>query len=188
MSRRKKKYITRRKQKEKPRKKGFIYIGSIIFIVAVLIVLFVYPGIIRVVSGPSSSGSNTISSSPSKNDGLQQDIVLQVENLTREGTYLSYLSKNNVKVKYFAVLDSIGMPHVAFDSCTVKDCYKLNRGYELTDNLAKCRNCGQKFPIDSIGTGNLSGGCWPSYLDITITGNTIRINPQDLERNDYMFL
>jgi len=50
-----------------------------------------------------------------------------------------------------------------------------------------CINCGKEFSINSIGTDNTAGGCWPSYLPIKIENENIIINKSDLEDKQYMF-
>jgi len=48
--------------------------------------------------------------------------------------------------------------HLAIDACDV--CYESKLGYKQTGNVMTCNNCGQTFPINSIGTENLKGGSW----------------------------
>ena len=51
-----------------------------------------------------------------------------------------------------------------------------------------CNNCGNKYPIDGLGTENRNpGGCWPSYLSNTIIGNEIVIGKSELENGKVMF-
>ena len=36
-----------------------------------------------------------------------------------------------------------------------------------------CNNCGNKYPIDGLGTENKNpGGCWPGYLPSTVSDGT----------------
>ena len=92
---------------------------------------------------------------------------------------------NGVTTKYFAVKGNDGKIHVAIDACDV--CYSSKLGYDQTNDVMTCNNCGQTFPIDSIGTENLSGGCWPSYLPYEIDGGNVIINTLELDKKQYMF-
>ncbi len=92
--------------------------------------------------------------------------------------FYSHKTSTNVEVKFFAVKGGDGSPHVAFDACDV--CYKAKKGYKQQGTLMVCRNCGRKFPIDSIGTKNKGGGCWPGYLPMTVTKTKIQIQHKDI--------
>jgi uncharacterized membrane protein len=50
-----------------------------------------------------------------------------------------------------------------------------------------CINCGLKFSILGLGTENIGGGCWPSFLPIKIDGDSIIIEKKDLESKKYLF-
>jgi hypothetical protein len=51
----------------------------------------------------------------------------------------------------------------------------------------ECRNCGLTFPIEDIGDKNTGGGCWPSFIPITINEDSVIIEKSDLEIKRYMF-
>lgn len=117
----------------------------------------------------------------------QQDgeyLVLSVSSLGANAKFYKYTA-NDVEIHFFAVLGSDGEIHVAFDACD--SCYSAKKGYEQNDVLMVCRNCGNTFLIDGIGTANLQGGCWPSYLPITINNGEIRISILDVEQGRYLF-
>lgn len=103
-----------------------------------------------------------------------------------KAAFFSYDS-NGAKIKYFAVVGSDNNIHIAFDACDV--CYDVKRGYSQRDSVMHCRNCGQEFAIISIGTDNLEGGCWPSYLPVTqsIEGDKLIVTISDLEEKRFMF-
>lgn len=112
-------------------------------------------------------------------------ITISLDDLTRKGKYFSHTSGNAVEIKFFGLLDTSGQPHVAFDACDV--CYRSKKGYAIQGDMAVCRNCGNRYPVQAIGTENRSGGCWPSYLPIKVTGNEIMIKIEDIETHEFMF-
>lgn len=50
-----------------------------------------------------------------------------------------------------------------------------------------CNNCGNQFLIDGIGTENLQGGCWPSYLPVTVANGEVYIKISDVVSKKYRF-
>ena len=117
----------------------------------------------------------------------QQDgdyLVLSVSSLGTNAKYYKY-SVNDIEIHFFAVLGSDGETHVAFDACD--SCYGAKLGYAQNNFLMVCRNFGNTFLIDGIGTVNLQGGCWPSYLPITVNDGEVRISIADVEQGIYLF-
>jgi uncharacterized membrane protein len=96
-----------------------------------------------------------------------------------------YYSVNDIKIQFFVVLGFDNQPHIAFDACDV--CYASKKGYAHKDPYMECRNCGNTFLVDAIGTENLAGGCWPSYLPITVSSGNILIKISDVTQKQYMF-
>jgi hypothetical protein len=133
-----------------------------------------------------TTGDKKIDEKESKKPSQEKlSITLNKNELTQGGSYFLYRSPKNIEIKYFGILDNAGQAHIAFDACDV--CYRSKKGYAIKGNYAICRNCGNRYPIQSIGTENQTGGCWPSYLPIQINGDIITIKTSDLEANDYMF-
>lgn len=114
----------------------------------------------------------------------QNEIRISISDISTTATFYSYDS-NDKSIRYFVVKDSQGNMHVAFDACDV--CYGAKKGYRQDDELMKCLNCGQKFPIVSLGVENTAGGCWPSYLPMVIDNDTVVIKISDLIAKSYMF-
>ncbi len=90
-----------------------------------------------------------------------------------------------VKVNYFAVKGSDGQIKTAFDGCDSCGGYK---GYSQKGNDVVCNNCGNVFSIDSIGSKNTPGGCWPSYLDHKVEGDNILISKAEIEQGSFRFI
>jgi uncharacterized membrane protein len=112
------------------------------------------------------------------------EINIPLSEIDGNAKFYTY-SSGGVDIKYFAVKGSDGDVHVGFDACDV--CYHVKKGYRQNDDVMHCINCGLEFSINSIGTENTAGGCWPSYLPMSINGNEVVIKISDLEAKRYMF-
>ena len=120
----------------------------------------------------------------SNNESEEAVVKIPISEIGTSAKWYTHNSKG-VTTNYFAVKGNDGKIHVAIDACDV--CYSSKLGYEQTDNVMTCRNCGQTFAINSIGTENLSGGCWPSYLPYEVNGENVIINKSELDQKQFMF-
>ena len=89
------------------------------------------------------------------------------------------------KVRFFAIRDSDGSVHVATDACDV--CYANKKGYHQEGGDMVCNNCGKHFAVQSIGTANTQGGCWPSFLKMHTDGGNVVVENQDIAAKEFMF-
>jgi uncharacterized membrane protein len=153
---------------------------KIMIIGVVAAVAFLSIGGYFALSMKGTSTSNTVPIKPA----TQTEVQIPVSDLSTTATFYSYDS-SGVIVRYFAVKDSQGNVHVAFDACDV--CYEAKKGYKQNGDVMQCLNCGKTFSITSIGTDNAAGGCWPSYLPMETNGTHIVIKISDLETKSYMF-
>ncbi len=87
-------------------------------------------------------------------------------------------------VKFMVVLGSDGKPRTAFDACEVCGGAK---GYRQSGTDVICNNCGRHFKIDSLGTANMGGGCWPSHIPHVIEDGEIVIAESDLAKGARYF-
>jgi len=117
-------------------------------------------------------------------DVAGNEVLIPLSEITSDAKFYSYES-GGVDIRYFAVRGSDGEIHVAFDACDV--CYDAKLGYQQNGGNMRCTNCGKEFGIVSIGTDNVAGGCWPSYLPIRMDGENVKIYISDLVANRYMF-
>ena len=115
---------------------------------------------------------------------VEEYVRLAISEITTTVKFYTYDADGTI-VKYFAVEGLDGNIHVAFDACDV--CYASKMGYSQVAINMKCNKCGQQFPINSIGTENQGGGCWPSYLAMKIEGNEVLLKKTDLEAKSWMF-
>ena len=115
---------------------------------------------------------------------VDEYVRILLSEITTTVKFFSYDASGTI-VKYFAVMGSDSNVHVAFDACD--NCYSAKKGYSQVGDKMKCNNCGNEYAINSIGTENQGGGCWPSYLPIKIEGNELLIKKTDLEEKSWMF-
>jgi uncharacterized membrane protein len=109
-------------------------------------------------------------------------VKIPVSNISKTLSFYTYDS-NGTAIKFFAVKGTDGNVHVAFDTCDVCG----PKGYTQSGNDVVCNNCGKQFAINSIGTANLSGGCWPSHLPLSVSGNSVIIKTSDLVTKESVF-
>jgi len=113
-----------------------------------------------------------------KSNGL---IKISLDKISREATFY-----NEGNIKYFAVMASDGSIKTAFDACDV--CFSQHKGYRQEGAYMVCNNCGNKYPINGLGTENKKGGgCWPGYLPSYIEGDYLVIKESDLDTGRYRF-
>jgi hypothetical protein len=95
------------------------------------------------------------------------ELLISMSDISKSAKYYSYES-GGTNVKFFAVEGSDGQVHTAFDNM-------------------ECRNCGKKYSTNQIGTANQSGGCWPGYMERTVSGDYVRIKLSELDGGNYYF-
>jgi len=120
----------------------------------------------------------------SPDDVSETDISIPLSDVGKKASFYSF-DAEGVDVKIFAVKGSDGDVHVAFDACDV--CYSAKKGYRQAGDDMQCINCGNQYSINSLGTENTAGGCWPSYLPMKIDEDYIIIDKSDLEQKKWMF-
>mgnify|MGYP002725766053 CR=1 FL=1 len=126
-------------------------------------------------------GKGTITGNVTKDSTISIPTV----EVTYQAKWYEYDSKGT-KIQFFAVKASDGSIRTAFDACDV--CYGSKKGYRQEGNQMVCNNCGNRYPIDGLGTKNLKGGgCWPGYLPNKIQGDSVIVKHSDLEKGKYRF-
>jgi uncharacterized membrane protein len=135
----------------------------------------------------SSEGNNYIKDVESDPQSIIQtatQIKIPTIDINGDANFYSYNS-DGIEVKYFAVRGSDSEIRVAMNACDV--CYHAKKGYVQDGDEMRCINCGLKYSISGLGTDNIEGGCWPSYLPKTIIDDHVVLNIDDLEAKRYMF-
>jgi uncharacterized membrane protein len=156
---------------------------KIITISLLLITIISAVIIISVLKNPTEYDKGTESTQTS--DVISDtEVGIPISDINDKPTFYSY-DADGVEVKYFAIKGSDGEIHIAFDACDV--CYREKKGYRQDGANMQCINCGNMYPINSLGTENTAGGCWPSYLPIRIDNGQVIIEKSDLEQKKWMF-
>jgi len=57
-------------------------------------------------------------------------------------------------------------------------CFQAKLGYRQEGDVMICNNCGRRFPTDQVN--EVQGGCNPSPLNRTISGDSLIILDTDL--------
>lgn len=113
-------------------------------------------------------------------------VRIPISDITSNAKWYEYDSGGN-KIKFFAIKAADGTTKTAFDACDV--CYKYKKGYRQEGDYMVCNNCGNRYPIDGLGTENKNpGGCWPGYLSNIIKEDSVLIEKSDLENNRWRSL
>ena len=131
-----------------------------------------------------TKGFGLLKSSPDDQISAGSDdfISIPLLDITDNARWYEYDLGDN-KIKFFAVRATDGTVKTGFDACDV--CYTEKKGYRQEGDYMICNNCGNRYPIDGLGTENKTpGGCWPGYLSNIIEGGNILIKKSDLESNE----
>jgi uncharacterized membrane protein len=105
------------------------------------------------------------------------DVTIPVADLADgQAKFYSY-DAGGVEVKYFVMLSKDGEYRAAFDACDV--CYSNKKGYTQQGDLMVCNNCGQQFESNKINV--LEGGCNPSPIDRSVSGQDLVLKTSDLQ-------
>jgi len=155
-----------------------------IMAISVVFIIVIGLGIYFMMYSDGNIDIKDVESDPESIIQTATQIKIPTSGINGDASFYSYDS-NGVKIKYFTVIGTDGNVHVAFDACDV--CYGAKKGYRQIDEVMHCINCGREFAINSIGTQNTAGGCWPSYISKTFEEDLVVINIDELEAKRYMF-
>jgi uncharacterized membrane protein len=147
-------------------------VGVFVVIILVALVFSFVPG----------SENNSDYSNPYEVVG--SELLIPLSDVSTSAKYYSY-DTGDEDVKFFVVEGSDGQVHTAFDACDV--CWQEEKGYEQTGSKMRCRNCGNQYSTNQIGTANQGGGCWPGYMQQTISDGYLKISLSELNRGERYF-
>ena len=159
----------KRAQFEQPKSRSGLHLALAgIALVAVIAVALV------VVMNRGAEGS-AVAAAPVASGGA--DVTIPVAELSDgQAHYYSY-DAGGVEVKYFVMQSKDGEYRAAFDACDV--CFPNKKGYTQQGDQMVCNNCGQRF--DSNKINELQGGCNPSPIERTVTGQDLVLKTADLQ-------
>jgi uncharacterized membrane protein len=155
-------------------------------LMAISVMLIAIVSIVIVISMSNNNNNYDKSTEPIQSSDIisETEVGIPMSDIGDNAKFYSY-DANGVEIKYFAARGSDGDIHVAFDACDV--CYQAKKGYRQSGEVMQCINCGKQYPINSCGSENTAGGCWPSYLPMKIKGENVIIEKSDLEQKKWMF-
>ena len=131
------------------------------------------------------TGNAVLATESSGSAGSLDVITIPLSEITETAGFYEYES-NGATVTFFVIKASDGSIKTAFDACDV--CFSQHKGYRQEGTNMVCNNCGNKYPIVSLGTENKAGGgCWPGYLPSEIVGDNLVIKKSDLENGRNRF-
>jgi uncharacterized membrane protein len=161
-----------------------------VVLIAVAIVVLVPKGGFNETTAKNSNTSNSQNNTSGGNPATLNengDVVIKEADITENGSFLEYKSKDGITVGLLAVRASDGTVRTAFDTCQV--CNGSPYAYfNQKGNQIQCQNCGNIYSLDMIEQER--GGCNPIPImadEKTVT-DTETIIPADLlEENADIF-
>lgn len=158
------------------------------FLIPVFVLIFLVVIILTKGFGLFRSSQDNIVDNIEDEDvvGVDDFMTISLSDITDNARWYEY-DLGSSKIKFFAVKATDGTIKTGFDACDV--CYTEKKGYRQEGDYMVCKNCGNRYPIDGLGTENKTpGGCWPGYLSNVIEGDNILIKKSDLESNQWRTL
>ena len=117
---------------------------------------------------------------------IDSSISISLSEITDNARWYEYDFERK-EIRFFAVRAGDGSVKTAFDACDV--CYTSKKGYRQEEDYMVCNNCGNRYPINGLGTENkIPGGCWPGHLSNVVEGDNVIIKKSDLEDNQWRSL
>lgn len=165
-----------RKRQHEHKRKNQIKIFAGVIVIALICV-----GVFYVILSNNGSTDDTVTKTIITNDDV---IQIPLGDISTEADFYTYES-DGVDIDFFTIIGPDDEVHVALNACDL--CFDAKKGYVQSGSVMRCNNCGLTFEINSIGTDNTEGGCWPSYIPINIDGDNVIIDKSDLDAKKFMF-
>ena len=106
--------------------------------------------------------------------------------LNSEPTFINW-EQDGIAMQLIARKDDTGAVRLAFNTC--QSCGGSSYAWfeDLGDGNLQCQNCGQTFPLDTVGI-TVAAGCNPvTITDYTVDGDTVIIPESLLKDNAARF-
>jgi uncharacterized membrane protein len=143
-----------------------LLIGAAVFVVVAL-------SLAAIARGPQFT---PVSANPS--------ISIETKNLLPGNVrFFEYRDRAGNEIRFLLARDARGQIKAAFDAC--QRCYMYHKGYVSSRGDLLCRFCGNRYKLEAMESGLAS--CLPKRLPFQMTGQTVNIKPDDLERERWLF-
>ena len=97
--------------------------------------------------------------------------------------FFSYRSDVGKEIRFILGRDESGEVVAAFDAC--QRCAQYRKGYTSSHGYLVCRFCGNRYKLNSHGTGIAS--CAPMKLSVRETSDRITVDTSRLEEHQQLF-
>ena len=110
------------------------------------------------------------------------DLTIDVKALTGDVTFIDW-EQDGTAMQLIARKDDSGAVRLAFNTCQSCGGSPYAWFEDRGDGMLQCQNCGQTFPLDSVGTEKAMG-CNPvTITDFTVEGDTVTVPEAVLKAN-----
>lgn len=149
-------------------------LAALTVVVAAACLAFAFP---ETPDGPGDPGE----SGPGQ---VYHDVGIPLSEVGAQARWYTYESGAS-QVRFFTVADDNGDVHVGIDACDI--CYSANLGFHQNASKMQCNSCGKSFEVKGIGSDNVPGSCWPSFVRYEISDGFMLIDTKFLDTRAYMF-
>lgn len=160
--------------------------GKYLVILTIIVVVVIVMATVAIVSfkNPELKVNQAVATTVNSTDSIS--VAIPLSSITETATWYQY-SINGTEVRFFAVKDSTGTIHVAFDECP--NCYPSHQGFRQEGKAMVENCCNMGIAIADITKEGCSGGeCHPAYLASKIVDGNVTISTSDLAIEEYMFV
>jgi uncharacterized membrane protein len=154
-------------------------LATLIVMVAALFLVFASP---KPDEPPDPGGHND--PEDDRPGQVYHDVGIPMADIGTDARWYTYES-DTAQVRFFAVLEENGKPHVALDACDI--CYSRDLGFHQEDDTMQCNSCGKAFEVEGIGSDNVPNTCWPGFVPYSISDGYLLIDTNFLDAKAYMF-
>jgi uncharacterized membrane protein len=111
-------------------------------------------------------------------------IVISVADLKRgDPRFFAYRNDVGKEIRFILGRDESGQVVAVFDTC--QRCAQYREGYTASHGYLVCRFCGNRYKLNSHGTGIAS--CAPIKLPVREAGDRVTVDTSELEQRQELF-
>jgi uncharacterized membrane protein len=97
--------------------------------------------------------------------------------------FFSYRNDAGKEIRFILGRDESGQVSAAFDAC--ERCAQYRKGYSSSHGYLVCRWCGNRYKLNSHGSG--IGSCAPIKLTVRETSDRIMVDTSQLKQHQELF-